>query len=61
MITFGKARYLWHPDRKKGHADPNSLPVKVTLTGGENVMYTLPAASLTIVRGKRRSDRCPRV
>jgi hypothetical protein len=53
MITFGKAQYLWHPDRKKGHADPDSPPVKFTLTGGENTMYTLPAASLTIVRGKR--------
>ena len=53
MITFGKAQYLWHPDRKKGHADPDSPPVRSTLTGGENAMYTLPAASLTIVRGKR--------
>jgi hypothetical protein len=53
MITFGKAQYLWHPDRKKGHADPNSPPVKSTLTGGENTIYTLPAASLTIVRGRR--------
>jgi hypothetical protein len=53
MITFGKAQYLWHPDRKKGHADPNSPPVRSTLTGGENAMYTLPAASLTIVRGRR--------
>ena len=53
MITFGKAQYQWHPDRKKGHADPDTPPVKVTLTGGENTMYTLPAASLTILRGKR--------
>ena len=59
MITFGKAQYEWHPDRKKGHADPNSPPAKFTLTGGENAMYTLPAASLTIVRGKRRSNRLP--
>jgi hypothetical protein len=53
MITFGKAQYQWHPDRKNGHADPDSPPVKFTLTGGENTMYTLPAASLTILRGKR--------
>jgi len=52
-ITFGKAQYQWHPDRKKGHADPDSPPVKSTLSGGENTMYTLPAASLTILRGKR--------
>jgi hypothetical protein len=53
VITFGKAQYQWHPDRKKGHADPDSPPVKSILTGGENTMYTLPAASLTILRGKR--------
>ena len=53
MITFGKAQYLWHPDRKKGHADPNRPPVTSALTGGDNTTYTLPAASLTIVRGKR--------
>ena len=53
MITFGKAQYQWHPDRKKGHADPDLPPATSTLTGGENTMYTLPAASLTILRGKR--------
>jgi hypothetical protein len=53
MITFGKAQYLWHPDRKKGHADPNSPPLTSALTGGDNTTYTLPAASLTIVRGRR--------
>jgi hypothetical protein len=52
-ITFGKAQYQWHPDRKKGYADPDGPPVKLTLTGGENTMYALPAASLTIIRGKR--------
>ena len=53
MIAFGKAQYQWHPDRKKGHAYRDSPPVRFTLTGGENTMYTLPAASLTIIRGKR--------
>jgi hypothetical protein len=53
MITFGKAQYQWHPDRKKGYADPNNPPVKATLAGGQNAIYTLPAASLTILRGKR--------
>ncbi len=53
MITFGKAQYQWHADRRKGYADPDNPPVKVTLAGGRNAMYTLPAASLTILRGKR--------
>jgi hypothetical protein len=52
MITFGKAQYQWHPDRKKGHADPDGPPVTSTLNGEEGTQYTLPAASLTILRGK---------
>jgi hypothetical protein len=53
MITFGKAQYQWHPDRLKGHADPNGPPVKSTLAAGEDTLYALPAASLTVLRGKR--------
>jgi hypothetical protein len=52
MITFGKAQYQWHPDRTKGHADPDGPPVTSTLNGEEGTQYTLPAASLTILRGK---------
>jgi len=53
MITFGKAQYQWHPDRKRGYADPDRPPVKSTLTGSPDRLYALPAASLTILRGKR--------
>jgi hypothetical protein len=51
MITFGKAQYQWHADRKKGHADPDNPPVTTELSAGEGAVYTLPAASLTILRG----------
>jgi len=51
MITFGKAQYQWHADRKKGHADPDNPPVTSRLPGGETAVYTVPAASLTILRG----------
>jgi len=51
-ITFGKAQYQWHPDRKSGYAGPDGPPVTSTLAGGQDRMYTLPAASLTIVRGR---------
>jgi hypothetical protein len=52
MITFGKAQYQWHPARKKGHADPDGPPATTQLTGAENTLYNLPAASVTILRGK---------
>jgi hypothetical protein len=51
-ITFGKAQYQWHPERKKGYADPDGPPVRSELTAGKETLYNLPAASLTIVRGR---------
>jgi len=54
MLTFGKAQYQWHPDRKKGYADPDNPPVTSTLNVDENTSYELPAASLTVLRGKLR-------
>jgi F5/8 type C domain len=52
LITFGKAQYQWHPNRKSGYADPDGPPVTSTVAGGKDAIYTLPAASLTVVRGK---------
>lgn len=51
VITFGKAQYHWHPGRKNGYADPDGPPVTSTITGAEKTMYSLPPASLNIVRG----------
>lgn len=52
MITFGKAQYQWHADRKQGHANPDDPPARSTINGGEGTVYDLPAASLTVLRGK---------
>lgn len=52
MITFGKAQYQWHASRKQGHADPDEPPARSTIVGGESTAYDLPAASLTVLRGK---------
>ena len=51
-ITFGKAQYQWHPNRRNGYADPDGPPVTSTIVANENTTYTLPAASLTVVRGR---------
>ena len=56
MTTFGKQQYQWHPDRKKGYADPDGPAVSSTLNGERGTEYTLPAASLTILRGQLRSE-----
>ncbi|MGO9088786.1 MAG: discoidin domain-containing protein [Terriglobales bacterium] len=60
MITFGKAQYQWHSNRKKGYAEPDGPPARSLLTGSESTTYTLPAASLTILRGKRQGLRVKR-
>lgn len=50
-FTFGKAQYQWHSNRKQGYADPDGPPVTSELMGAKDTLYTLPAASLTVIRG----------
>ena len=52
FITFGKAQYQWHPNRRNGYADPDGPPVTATIAGDAGTVYNLPAASLTVVRGR---------
>jgi hypothetical protein len=52
VITFGKAQYQWHPARRNGYADPDGPARKSTVQGGANAQYALPAASVTVLRGK---------
>jgi hypothetical protein len=51
MLTFGRAQYQWHSARRNGYADPDDPPVKSTTRAGANKLYTLPPASLTVLRG----------
>lgn len=51
MLSFGSAQYQWHADRKAGYADPDLPPVRTTVPGGAGVVYTLPAASISVLRG----------
>jgi hypothetical protein len=50
-VTFGTEQYQWHPDRKKGRADPDGPPAKETLQAGHDTQYDLPPASITVLRG----------
>ncbi len=61
MITFGKAQYQWHPNRKKGYAEPDGPAVTSELVGGENTKYNLPAASLTVLRGSVQTSHTPKL
>ena len=56
MITFGKAQYQWHAARKNGYADPDGPPATSQVRGEENALYELPAASVTVLRGRMASS-----
>jgi len=51
VSTFGKAQYQWNPQLKSGSADPDGPILKSTVTAGKGTAYTLPAASVTVLRG----------
>ena len=55
MVTFGREQYQWHPARKKGYADPDGPPLTSKVIGEEGTLYTLPAASVTVLRGRLSS------
>lgn len=52
LITFGKAQYQWHPNRKLGYAEPNGPAATSSFQAPANAIYTLPPASVTVLRGK---------
>jgi len=51
-ITFGANEYQWRPNGADGRANPDGPQVKSTVTGGNDAVYSLPKASITILRGK---------
>lgn len=52
MVTFGSEQYVWQAAGVHSHADPCGPPRTVVLAGGEAARYTLPKASITVLRGK---------
>jgi hypothetical protein len=50
-ITFGKEQYKWHPALRDGYADPDGPVARSTLPDGTD-RYMLPAASMTVLRGR---------
>jgi hypothetical protein len=58
-IVFGKAEYQWRPEVDGGTADPDGPPAAATVDSGPNTTFTLPPASITVLRGRvaMRADR----
>ncbi|MBS1849398.1 MAG: discoidin domain-containing protein [Acidobacteria bacterium] len=55
LVSFGSEQYVWRSDGPNSHPDPNDPPTSRTLTAGPNAVFTLPKASVTILRGHMRS------
>ncbi len=53
IASFGSEQYVWRPDGANSHPDPNLPPVVSEVSGGADASFTLPKASITVLRGKR--------
>ena len=51
MTTFGSEQYVWRSEGPQSHPDPNLPPASTTLQAGPNSSFTLPKASLNVLRG----------
>jgi hypothetical protein len=52
VTSFGSDQYVWVNDGANSHADPDHPPVGTTITADASTVYTLPKASVTVIRGK---------
>jgi hypothetical protein len=52
VTSFGRKQYQWHASAKGGSADPDGPAVRSTVTASAGTKFSLPAASVTVIRGK---------
>jgi hypothetical protein len=52
LISFGSEQYQWRPDDRGGKADPDGPAVRSTVAAAPDTEFTLPKASVTVIRGK---------
>jgi hypothetical protein len=52
MVTFGSEQYVWKADGAGSHADPDGPPAASMVSGGPRATFTLPKASVTVLRGR---------
>jgi len=54
VTTFGAEQYVWHPAGALSQADPDGPPAVSSLDERADTQFTLPRASITVLRGKLR-------
>ena len=52
LVTFGGEQYVWVNDGPNSHPDPDNPPAATTITASSQSAFTLPKASVTVLRGK---------
>jgi hypothetical protein len=52
LLTFGSEQYVWKDDGANSHADPDGPPVGATIARSAQRNFTLPKASITVLRGR---------
>jgi len=60
MITFGSEQYQWIAEPNGGSANPDGPLAKSQLTANPTTTYTLPKASVTVLRGHIANSKVPR-
>ncbi len=50
--TFGSDQYVWHDQGAQSFADPDGPLTGTTIAAGRETTYTLPKASITVLRGR---------
>ena len=51
-VTFGSEQYVWINDGLNSHADPDHAPVGSIVQAAAETVFTLPKASITVIRGR---------
>jgi len=59
-VTFGSEQYVWQAEGVNSHADPNQEPVRSEVSANADARFTLPKASMTILRGHLASVADPK-
>ncbi|MGO9405498.1 MAG: discoidin domain-containing protein [Terriglobales bacterium] len=57
FVTFGSEQYVWINDGVNSHPDPDHPPLATTLTADAGTTFTLPKASITVLRGKAAGSK----
>jgi len=59
LVTFGSGQYVWRDEGQNSHADPDGPPVASAVGDGPTATYTLPKASVTVLRGRIEGVNAP--